>query len=286
METQRCSLMTFMLEIDIVMKKLTATQCLQLAQDAGLGFVDLMDVQKQRAQQYCDAAKRVGIRPMCYIGTVSFFSNSEEKIEQTLRQQLALAASLGAQLYMIVPMDARRDAQVCHRLGPEAVRARLKRYFSLAVELAKGLSLRACFETTPRTYTRLSGIEDCRWILEQVPGLGLVYDTANMLPAGDEPLAYYEALKPYIIHTHLKDVTLRKPGRKDRLFCAEQTGDGRVMQCCITGEGVIPLREILARMERDGYSGTYALEYCHPSHYPADFAANAAQLRKHLDFFA
>ena len=34
-------------------------------------------------------------------------------------------------------------------------------------------------------------------MLERVPGLGLVFDTANMLPHGDDTLTYYEALKEH-----------------------------------------------------------------------------------------
>lgn len=43
--------------------------------------------------------------------------------------------------------------------------------------MTKEPEVQACFETTPRDYTCLSCTEDCRCVLEQVPGPELVYDT-------------------------------------------------------------------------------------------------------------
>lgn len=281
---ERLSLMTFTMDIDVAMKKMTVRDCLALARDEGLSYVDVMNPSESRVQEYAAAAEETGVGVLCFIGTVSFFSCDEKQIEETFSRHLRYAAELGARLYMIVPMNAQRDGRVCAALGKAEVQKRLKRYFSLAVGMAEGTGIRVCFETTPWDYTCLSGAEDCRRILEQVPGLALVYDTANMLPHGDEPLEYYEALKPYIVHTHLKDVALTEATWRDRLFRAERAKSGKVMKCCVFGEGIIPLKEILRRMERDGYRGSYALEYSHPEKYPADMATNGKQLKRHIAF--
>ena len=281
----RFSLMTFTLDIDVAMKKMTVKDCLTLAKNEGIPYVDVMNPPEARVKEYVVASNETGVKPLCYIGSVSFFSGVEAKIKQTLSKHLQSAAELGAKLYMIVPMNAQRDEKVCAKLGKAEVRNRLKKYFSLAVKLAEGTGIKVCFETTPQDYTCLSGTEDCRWILEQVPGLGLVYDTANMLPHGDDPLEYYEALKGYMIHTHVKDVALTKATWKDKLFRAERAKSGEVMKCCVFGDGVIPLKEILRRMEHDGYQGTFALEYSHPEKYPADFTVNTQQMKKHMAFF-
>lgn len=281
---ERFSLMTFTLDIDVAMKKMTVKDCLTLAKNEGIPYVDVMNPSDARVKEYVAAAKETGVKPLCYIGSVSFFSNDGEKIEQVLSKQLQSAAELGAKLYMIVPMNVQKDEKICAKLGKAEVQNSLKKYFSLAVKLAEETGIKVCFETTPQDYTCLSGTEDCCWILEQVPGLGLVYDTANMLPHGDDSLEYYEALKEHIVHVHVKDVALSKAAWKDKLFRAERAKSGEVMKCCVFGKGVIPLKEILRRMERDGYQGTFALEYSHPEKYPADFTVNARQLRKHIEF--
>lgn len=278
------SLMTFMLEIDVMLKKLTIKECLLLAKNEGIPYVDVMDPSPKRVAEYSKAIEETGVKTACYICKVSFFSNDETKIKEVLAAGLRNAAALGAKLFMIVPVDPMKDEKICGKLGKETVRERLKKYFSLAIRLAEDTGIKVCFETTPQDYTSLSGIADCRWILEQVSELGLVYDTANMLPYGDDPLEYYEALKKYIVHVHVKDVALSKMTWVERLRHAEHSKDGQTMLCCVSGQGVIPLKEILRRMERDGYKGTYALEYSHPYKFPANFTVNAQHLKKHMDY--
>lgn len=282
----RISLMTFSMAVDVALGKLTVLDILTMAKEAGIHAVDVMDIPEKVLNEYREAMEKTGVHPYCYIGTVSFFSQKGEDIEKSLKTQFSNATALGAKLCMIVPVNPRKDGKICEKMGKDWVREQLKKYFTLAVSLGKAYKVPACFETTPRDYTCLSGVEDCRWVLEQVTGLGLVYDMANMLPHGDEPLEYYEALKPFIVHVHVKDVALAKPTWKDRLFCAEQVKDGRVMKCCLTGEGVIPVEEAIKRMEKDGYAGMYALEYSHPEKYPADKAQNAVRLKAHMDVWA
>lgn len=281
----RISLMTFTMDIDVAMRKLTAMDILSLAKEEGISYVDIMEPSPKQLEAYRDAFQRTGIQPQCYIGTVSFFSNSEEKIRKLLCKHLQDAASLKANRYMIVPVNPQKDEKICNRLGRDEVRKRLVQFFKLAVQLGNEQNIPVCFETTPREYTCLSGSEDCLWVLERVPRLGLVYDTANMLPHGEESLSYYETIKPYIVHVHLKDVSLLRPKLKDRLFHSEMTKDGQVMQCCPPGQGGIPLKQIVSRMEQDGYKGLYALEYSHPDTYPANLSQHAQRLKVHMEYW-
>lgn len=285
MEKSRCSLMTFTLDIDVAMKKMSVKECMLLAQNAEIPFVDVQHLSEKSFQAYRQAAQETGVKPCCYIVRVSFFSKTEDKIRRELEKHLRQAVVLGARLLMIVPLDVTKDEKVCAKLGKEQVRQKLKQHFAMAVQMAEGSGIRVCFETTPQDYSCLSGTEDCHWVLEQVPGLGLVYDTANMLPHGDDPIAYYEALKSYIVHTHVKDVITVKPTWKDRLIPGEWTKDGKIMKCCIFGEGVIPLKEILRRMEADGYTGAYAWEYCHPEKYPASYAQHTQRIQPHIAYW-
>ena len=282
---ERFSLMTFRLDVDVLLGWITAEECLLLAKQAGIPYVDVMNPSQRRVAEYVRGGERTDVRTHCYIGSVSFFSNRENSIRRLLLRHLRSAEALGAKLFMIVPVNAQIDELICRKLGKAEARKRLEKYFSLAVDLARGRNIRVCFETTPQDYTCLSGAEDCRWILERLPELGLVYDTANMLSHGDDPLEYYEALKNHIVYVHLKDVTLVKAGLLDCILGAERTKDGCVMKCCVSGQGVIPLAEILNRMERDGYKGKYALEYSHPDNYPAGYSQNACYLAKHMDFW-
>lgn len=280
----KLSLMTFTLDVDVALKKITTEQCLLLAKEAGINYIDIMPNSLDQADNYLNACSKTNMNVYCYIANISFFSNDDEKIRDELLTHLNSAKRLNAKLFMIVPIDVSKDEKICKKLGKNNVQDVLKKYFNHAVTLAKEYGIKVCFETTPRAYSYLSGIEDCKWILDEVNGLGLVYDTANMLAYGDDSLKYYEVLKDYIIYVHLKDVKLSKQTFKDKIFHAELTNNMECMKCCVYGEGVIPLKTIIKNMENDGYDGYFALEYSHPDKYPATYIQNKEQLNKHLDW--
>lgn len=98
-------------------------------------------------------------------------------------------------------------------------------------------------------------------------------------------MSYYEALKPYILHVHPKDISLSKASLKDTLFHSEQTKDGQNPQCCMSGQGVVPIKEISEHMKQDGYKGLYALAYSHPERYPASKEQHTRRLKTHMAFW-
>lgn len=280
----KISLMTFPMDIDVAMHKMSNEDIFNITKDAGIKHVDVMSLFGNRLKEYIDAANKTGVKPYCYIDSISFFSKKEDDILKAFNKHLETAKSLGAKLYMIVPLNTQKDQKVCEKLGKAKVQQLLIKYFKIAVELGKDAGIKVCFETTPQDYACLSGIDDCKYVLDNVEGLGLVYDTANMLPHGDDSLDYYNKLKAYIVHVHLKDVKLAKQTFKDKLFHSEQTKTGEVMKCCLSGEGIIPLKEIITQMKNDGYDGYYALEYSHPNKYPANKEQNKERLKSHLKF--
>lgn len=75
---------------------------------------------------------------------------------------------------------------------------------------------------------------------------GLIWDVEHSWSGeGKHWQNFYEALRPWICHVHLKDVAL-------------QNG---VAVPCLPGEGVLPLAEIVHALEGDGYSGWFSFEW-------------------------
>ena len=79
-------------------------------------------------------------------------------------------------------------------------------------------------------------------MLQSVEGLEFVFDTANMLPNGEDPQESYEKLKGRISHVHLKDVVLLPWEHLPKH--AEYTPDGKLMVVVVWGEGLIPVQSI------------------------------------------
>lgn len=271
--------MTLYMEQELRKRKLSVSDVLKIAAADGIPSVDVIGVSGKAIRAYQTAMQQTGVGVYCYISYVSMF-RSEASILKTLDRTMQNAKALGAKLNMIVPYLPIIDNRKACKLGRDRTLNKLVDGFRLAVRKGREYGLTVCFETTPQEDIRLSGIEDCRFVLERVPELGLVFDTANMLPHGDETLAYYEALKAHIVHVHLKDVALTEA--EPSIFPDERTADGKRMQCAVFGEGVIPVREVYRRMIADGYKGRFAIEYMRPKRGDCTADEHTICLEKHL----
>ncbi len=85
------------------------------------------------------------------------------------------------------------------------------------------------------------------------PWLKVTFDPANYLGNNmgepEDPLRAFAELKEEIAYVHLKDVWAVDQERKPR------TGP------CVPGDGMTPLRQVIAELTRAGYSGFCSLEY-------------------------
>ena len=95
-------------------------------------------------------------------------------------------------------------------------------------------------------------------LVEEVPGLKLVFDTANPVFQMDrskeepfpwqDPLEFYEKVKEHVVHVHIKDCT------------NPPAGETEPAQYTLPGDGQAKVREILTALKNDGYTGGLAIE--------------------------
>ena len=73
--------------------------------------------------------------------------------------------------------------------------------------------------------------------------VGVQFDTANPLVAGEDTLVLFEQVRSRIGYVHVNDV--RRPG---------------VFEFVAVGTGIAPIREVLARLRKQGYAGWVGIE--------------------------
>lgn len=279
-QRNQLSLMTFSMLGDVFSGKMTLADTLKVAAGEGIPFVDVMMVSEKQIPIYCAAMASTGVKINCYIANIDFFAK-QEKIKKQLSSHMSIAEKLNARFFMIVPYLWTRNLKTAARMDKATVQSKLIQGFRLAVTAGHKMGLRVCFENTPHPELHMSASEDCLYILSNVARLEYVYDTANMLPAGETPELHYQRMRDKICYVHLKDVVLTRgkhtPG-------GEYTQDGWKMNCCLWGHGVIPVDKVYTQMRRDGYTGTFAIEYAHPAG-TADWEIHAAQLAAHLEYY-
>ena len=116
----------------------------------------------------------------------------------------------------------------------DEVCARLSRF----IELAKGHDVVLCHENEKGIFGDTA--ERCVRLMRALPDLKSVYDPANFLQCGEDTLAAWDALAPYVHYMHIKDCD----------------PEGNIVP---PGEGVGKLPELLARYAKLG-GGVLTLE--------------------------
>lgn len=122
------------------------------------------------------------------------------------------------------------------------------------------------------------------------PGMGILYDQANLAFTHNEP--YTEAIplqQPWIRHVHAKDLIFTDP---NKAFTADAVArvkaEDRAVRSRVVGDGVLPWPEIVTGLVEIGYDGFISLEYeyrWHPQDLPdpaEGFRTGAERLRAML----
>lgn len=226
-------------------------QVLEAASQYGYAGVELRGIQdgmepgsitcllpENRAKTLQAFADR-GIK-LCVFGTSVHFHDPEtvEQHYQTALEALQFCVDCGIPMMRIFGNEVQ----------PETEKAQLEqiaRYFEKLSLEAEKVNVKVLLEV----HGNLTTIERLRYVAERVhsPAFGIIWDVGHTHAGyGMQFDAFHRALKPWICHIHLKDAIHE---------------NGRLHHLCPIGEGHLPLREIVAMLEADGYQGYYSLEW-------------------------
>ena len=140
MKEKPLSLMTFNFAKDYRKKTMTVQDTMQLAAQVEIPCLDVMRVGAKEVPEYRRAMAATGVRVHCFISCISFFAR-EEAIRAALDREMAVAQSLDARLFMIVPYYMIIDNRKAKKLGRERVLEQMAAGFRLAVERGKQYGL-------------------------------------------------------------------------------------------------------------------------------------------------
>ncbi|MDR7523244.1 MAG: sugar phosphate isomerase/epimerase [Armatimonadota bacterium] len=150
------------------------------------------------------------------------------------------------------------------------VRARTVEALRRLGRVAADAGVRLGFEFLGFSTCSVNTVRAARRIVEEVgdPAVGLVIDAFHFYVGGSQPedLDGLDASRLFIVH--LDDA---EPGEPASLTDAQRL---------LPGEGVIPLKALVARLEQLGYRGAYSLELFRPEYWAQDPAEVA---RRGLD---
>lgn len=160
--------------------------------------------------------------PIGKIGVTDPFAPHVEQFRRTLEVGAILGAKCVRMFSFYMPKD-----------NPDRARYRdevLSRLNRLAEE-ARGSGMALCHENEKGIYGEKA--PECLDIMKNVPGMRAVFDPANFIQSGQETLAAWELLAPYVAYLHIKDAL----------------PDGKVVA---PGRGVGNVAEIVAKFGAQG----------------------------------
>lgn len=178
-----------------------------------------------------------------------FPHDSEAESLRKIENSLETAAFFGADKLLAVPgfnADGERLRVLCGMMNALCERAR-----------GYGVTVTAeDFDDQASPCSTTAGLE---YLLENVGGLRLTFDTGNFAYSLESAEDAYRRLKGKIVHVHLKDRS-----RDISRFNGENGKadlSGNIMYPCEVGGGYIGIGGLVERLLNDGYSGSFSIEH-------------------------
>ena len=129
--------------------------------------------------------------------------------------------------------------------------------YSKIVSLASQKGITCVCEDDPNIKIPCGSRKEVEAVLDAVPGLYLVYDSANMLPSGDEVIPYYEYFADRTAHIHLKDMAVTDTPEQ----FANPGVDHRFYLNAPHGTGIVDFDALFEALHKHGYNDTLAIEF-------------------------
>lgn len=188
-----------------------------------------------------------GIEPLSLVppeGWVPVVGGARDITLRRWRTMCACAAAIGCRFIAAAPGNVAGPAD------EEAVRGDAVAMLREMARIAASFGLRVGFEFQCPRLGVVSTLAEARRIVEEVgdPALGLIID-AFPFHAGGSTYAMLEALDPALVcYVRLEDAAALPP--------PTLTNDDRLLP----GDGVIPLRDFVQRLQEIGCNGVYSIE--------------------------
>ena len=232
----------------------TAVDAFRYFYDKGVRYGDMLDTDLDgySIEQYVKDLKESRITPntlVCMANIASFDKAERTEKISLVKGYIDKMGELSVPLIMlapdVTPARSREEA--------EEMRKILISSFGEMCDYARKSGVKVAMENQS-THTRAdSRAEDIRFILDEIPDLGFVFDIGNFFCVGEDALKAYELLSHRLVHVHAKDWIIDPYGDFVRENLPRFTG-------CAIGNGIIPVKEIINRLRKDEYDGKIVLE--------------------------
>lgn len=252
----KLGLMTYTLGTLIHSGEMTLQDVLDFTKANGFAATELSmaNFSQHTAAEIKSMLDKLNLRVSCINGGADLAVADDALFEKSVQDgchMVDVAGEIGSPMIMIVA------ATVASVQGPEdkdRAAARIAQGLRQVVAYAADKGITVTIEDFPRRDLPLCSIKEIKYLMEAVPGLKLTFDNGNFYPAGDDNVAAYEALWPYVANAHIKDWEFIGEGGH---LCA----NGKRIRGGLHGRGILDHVRLFKAMQAKGYAGYLAYEY-------------------------
>ena len=234
------------------------TKMFKQAKAAGFSAYDASDNDLRFAshREVCRLCEDAGLEIADYIHWMHVATPDNAKFRESVdraKETVHSALEEGTNRLMLVENIFLEDLSAMSRADATK---KLVDAFGEIVEYAAGYGVTVMFEDFPSPALPLCTSSECGELLRSVPGLKLVFDTANMLALDDDPTEFYTKLRQYVAHVHLKDVVYTTS--PDPSLTG---GRKKMISRTLHGQGIVDFKTLYRLLRADKYDGFATVEY-------------------------
>lgn len=249
-------------------------EMMETTADAGIQMVEVTS--RETRLLGFDYVKEVLERHQLSVGGYMHMDTPAED-PSFLDEALSFATKLGADTLMLIP-QWHDSLAGCEKKEIHALYA--NRWRKVAAD-AKEAGIRVVVEDTPDQRLHLCSVEEMLAFLPLLPHTRLVYDSGNMLLAGEDPVEYAQKTSDWIGYVHLKDMRELPMSTRG----GDLSRDGRKLTSAKHGTGLVPLDQVIQALKQLHYTGRWVIELSMDGSesYPEAIRGAQGYLRKYLN---
>ncbi|HIQ58494.1 MAG TPA: sugar phosphate isomerase/epimerase [Candidatus Merdivicinus intestinavium] len=237
--------------------------CIAKAKEMGFDAIEFTDLtppdgvtEEEYARQIKAECDRVGLPVSNYTIGADFLRTTVKEEAERLKKKVDVAAILGT-------TSMRHDATWTTPTKSRGLK-------NIVDDLAAGIREVSDYAATKgiRTMvenhgTFLQDADRVETLINTVdnPNFGWLCDMGNFLCADEDPAKAYGKAAPYAFYAHAKDFIVKSGNEPDPGEGFFQSRSGNYLRGTIIGHGVVPVKQCLSILKKNGYDGYIGVEF-------------------------
>ncbi len=237
--------------------------CIAKAKEMGFDAIEFTDLtppegvtEEEYARQIKAECDRVGLPVSNYTIGADFLRTTVKEEAERLKKKVDVAAILGT-------TSMRHDATWTTPTNSRGLK-------NIVDDLAAGIREVSDYAATKgiRTMvenhgTFLQDADRVETLINTVdnPNFGWLCDMGNFLCADEDPAKAYGKAAPYAFYAHAKDFIVKSGNEPDPGEGFFQSRSGNYLRGTIIGHGVVPVKQCLRILKKNGYDGYIGVEF-------------------------